>query len=122
MEVAEYLRQAILDAFKNSKELPELTSILEYVISGSNTTDFSEHLKRIILSIGQDICRGVSNGKWKLPLASTICNLHRGMKVVTIINRLGHCESYNYIRKLVNIMVMALKNVLPLITSQIVIR
>ena len=63
MEVAEYLRQAILDAFKNSKELPELTSILEYVISGSNTTDFSEHLKRIILSIGQDICRRVSNGK-----------------------------------------------------------
>ena len=120
MEVAEYFQQAILDAFKNSKELPELTSILEYVISGSNTTDFSEHVKRIILSIGQDICGGVSNGKWKLPLASTIC--HRSMKVITIINRLGHCESYNYIRKLVNIMVMALKNVLPLVTSQIVIR
>ena len=79
MEADEYLQVAILDAFKNSKVLswpptaddpdyspllpPELTSFLEYVISDSNTAGCSEYVKCIILSIGQDICRGVSNGK-----------------------------------------------------------
>ena len=63
MEAAEYVRQAILDAFKNSKELTwpptaddldrtpplpsELISFLEYVISGSNTADCYEHVKRL---------------------------------------------------------------------------
>ena len=83
---------------------PELTRFLEYVISGSNTADCSEHVKRIILSIDQDICRGVSNGKWKMLkhvlLASTIRHLYRGKKLMIIINWLGHCDSYNYICEL----------------------
>ena len=82
MEASEYLRQAILNAFNNSKELPwpptagdlgnfpplppKLTSFLEYVILGSNTADCSEHKKRIIMSFGQDIYQGVSHGKWML--------------------------------------------------------
>ena len=141
MEAAEYLRQAIHYAFKHIKKLPwpstaddldysppippELKSFLEYVISSSKTADFSEPVKHIILSIGQNICRGVSNVKWKLPkyilLASTICHLCRGKKFVTIINRLSHYESYNYISKLENPMVMAPEDISSLITSQITI-
>ena len=106
MDAAEYLQQAILDVFKNSKEMScpstaddldystplptELTRFMEYVILRSNTADCSEHVKRIILSIGQDICRGISNGKWKLHkhilLESTICHLSCDKKLVTIIN------------------------------------
>ena len=109
----------------NSPSLPpELTSFLEYVISGTNTAECSDHVKRIILSIGQDICRGVTNGEWKLPkhilLASTIRHLYRGKKLVTIINRLGHCESYNFIMELDNAMAMALEEVSSLVTPQIV--
>ena len=140
MEAAEYLRQAILGAFRNSKEIawpptaddldyspplpPELKSFLKYVISGSNTADCCKHVKRIILSTGQDICHGVSNVRWKLPkhilLASTIRHLYRGKKLVTIINRLGHCGSNKYISELDKVIVMALEDVSSLVTSQIV--
>ena len=64
----------------------------------------------------------VSNGKWKLHkyilLASTIRHLYRGKKLVIIINRLGHWESYNYISELDNVMVMALEDVSSLEISQ----
>ena len=135
MEAVEYLQEAILNAFKNSKEVPwpptaddldyspllppKLTSSLEYMILGSNTTDCSEHVKCIILSVGQDICRGVSTGKWKLPehilLASTIHHLYCGKKLVTIINRLGHCKSYNCISELDSVMATALEGVSSLV-------
>ena len=83
MEAAEYLRQAILDTFKNSKELPwpptaddldysplfppEFTSFLEYVMSDSSTADFSRPVKHIILSIWQDIC--LLSIEWKMEAA-----------------------------------------------------
>ena len=138
MEAAEYLRQAILDAFKNSKELHwpltandldyspllprKLLCFLEYVISGSSTADFSKH---VVLSIGQVICRRASNGKYKLPkqilLRSTNRHLYQGKKLVTIISRLGHYESYNYISELDNAMPMVLEDVLSLVTYQIAI-
>ena len=41
---------------------------------------------------------------------------------MTIINRLGHCKSYNYISELDNATAMALEDVSLLVTSQIVIR
>ena len=65
MEEAEYLQQTILDASKNSKELPwpptandldysplvppNLKCYLEYVILVSNNADFSKHVKCTIL-------------------------------------------------------------------------
>ena len=140
MEAAEYLQQTILDAFKNSMKLswppianeldyspplpPQFKRSLEYMISGSNTFDCSEHVKGIILLIGQDICDRVSNGKQKRPkhilLASKIRHLYCGKKLVTIMSRMGHCEPYNYISELDNTMTMVLEDVLGLVTSQIV--
>ena len=103
---------------------PELRRFLGYAISGSNISDCSEHVKCIILLICQDICHGISNGKWNLTkhilLTSTIYHLYRGKWLMTIINRPGHCESYSCISKLQNVMAMALEDVLSLITSRLV--
>ena len=52
------------------------------------------------MSIGQDVCRAVLNGEWKLGkhilLTSTIRHLFRSKQLTTILNRLGHCESYHF--------------------------
>ena len=82
-DVALLLRVMIQKAFSESKELPwpppastlEVTDdvipspmkrFLSLVISGIPTVT-SDRTERIIFSIGQDICRAVTNGEWKLP-------------------------------------------------------
>ena len=58
--------------------------------------------KRNVLfyQIGQDLCRSVTEGEWKLPkhilLCMTIRHLYRSKQLATILNRLGHCESYDF--------------------------
>lgn len=51
-------------------------------------------------SIGQDICRAVTNGKWKLPkhilLCSTIRHFFRSKELITLLNKLGHWENYYF--------------------------
>ena len=55
---------------------------------------------RLIYSIGQDICRTVTNGEWKFPKHVLICftirHLYRSKQLTQILNRIGHCESYQY--------------------------
>ena len=139
-EVALLLRQIIQHAFKESESSPwpptaddldivpslpsELIKFLNFVISGEEDTEGSEKVHRIILSIGQDICRAVTHGEWKLPkhilFAATIRHLYRSKKLVTIINRLGHCESYDFCLELDTAMAKDLEEVSTLLTPQIV--
>jgi len=48
----------------------------------------------------QDVCRATTKGKWRFPkhvlLATTLRHLYRSKKLIMIINRLGHCESYSF--------------------------
>ena len=77
----------------------ELGRFLTLVLSGDGVSD-CEKTKRLVLSIGQDLCRAVTNGEWKLPkhvlLCATVRHLYRSRQLTTILQRLGHCESYDF--------------------------
>ena len=113
-EVGLQLRTVIQCAFKSSKELvwpptihdipepefpEELQKFLNYVLDGQEMNT-CERTKRLMLSIGQDICRTTTAGQWKMPkhilLCTTIRHLYRCRQLTTILNRLGHCESYDF--------------------------
>ena len=80
-EVALFLRKVIMKAHKEAEELPwpptaeeiacrsdeqvpiDLKRFLNLVLSG-NEKETSEKTLRLVVSIGQDVCRTVSNGEW----------------------------------------------------------
>ena len=127
-DVALYLRSVIRRAFNESKVQPwppsaddlqnssedgmcaELARFLNLVISGdAESGKKCVKTMRIVQSIDQDICRAVTNGEWKLPkhilLSTTVRHLYRSRKLTTILNRLGHCESYDFTLELETAMV-----------------
>jgi hypothetical protein len=115
-DVALLLRGTILRAFEESNDLrwppstcdlevkdgvipPALYRFLSLVISGQPTTA-SDRAERLVFSIGQDMCRATTNGEWKLPkhilLCMTLRHLFRSKQLLTLLNRLGHCENYSF--------------------------
>ena len=47
---------------------PDLMKFLTIVMSGeANVGEKCEKTRHIVLSIGQDLCRAVTKGEWKLP-------------------------------------------------------
>ena len=141
-DVALLLRHNILQAFRESKGLPwpptaedmELTSekllpadlvrFLSLIMTGKEDVEMSEKMKRLVFSIGQDLCRAVSDGKWKLPkhvlLCVTIRHLFRSKQLTMILNRLGHSESYDFGLELETALAKALDEVSTYLTPQIV--
>ena len=117
-DAAQILRSGIFNAYKNNKELPwpptaddmelnaenflpaELTRFLSLLIAGKEVNETREKVRRLIFSIGQDPCRAATNGTWKLPkhilLCVTVRHLFRSKKLTSILNRLGHSESYDF--------------------------
>ena len=118
-DTAGFLREVILNAFKNSQEVPwppsvediekmateklpeELERFLNLVFSGKEPSmEICERTKRFIYSIGQDVCRAVSQGRWKLSKHILVCvtirHLFRSKQLTTILNPLCHCESYSF--------------------------
>jgi hypothetical protein len=85
------LRGNILQAFREFQSLPwlptyddmelssdkvlpsDLVRFLTMVMSGNEDMETSEKMKRLAYSIRQDICRAVSEGKWKLPKHMLLC-------------------------------------------------
>ena len=45
--------------------------------------------------IGQDIVRSGSHGKVKTPKHMAVCHLTGSKQIIKILNRLGHCASYD---------------------------
>ncbi len=75
------------------------------------------------MSIGQDICRAVTNGEWKLPkhilLCATLRHLFRSTQLITLMNRLGHCENNSYASELESAIATTLQESSSLLTNQI---
>ena len=121
--VALQLRNTILQAFSESKDLPwppiaddmelisedllppALVRFLSLVMTGKENMPNNEKVNLLVYSIGQDLCRAVSEGKWKLPkhilLCETVRHLFRRKQLTNILHRLGHCESYDFSLELV---------------------
>lgn len=140
-DVAFRLRDLILRAYKNSKNIPwpptandmelsseeilppDLVRFLSIVMAGKEDTETSEKTKRLVFSIGQDLCRVVSDGKWKLPkhilLCVTVRHLFRSKQLTTILNRLGHSETYNFGLEMETALTKALDDVSTHLTPQI---
>ena len=57
----------------------ELDQFLKIVISGRESE--SVKVNRLVLSIGQDICRAATNGHWTLPKHILLCMTLRHMSV-----------------------------------------
>ncbi|KAK3700755.1 hypothetical protein QZH41_010937 [Actinostola sp. cb2023] len=142
-DVALLLRNLIQQAFKQSKSLPwppsadelevnstdeilppDLVRFLNYVVSGDENERKCEKTRRIVLSIGQDICRAVTNGEWKMPkhilLCTTLRHLYRSKQLTTILSRLGHCETYDFGLELETALAKALDEVSTSLTPQII--
>ena len=139
-EVALLLRGIILRAFKESKDLPwppaasdlairdgvipdTLQRFLTFVACGQPTAS-SDHSERIIFSIGQDLCRAVTNAEWKLPkhilLCLTLRHMFRSKQLLTILNRLGQCESYSFAVELETAIATVLEQKSSLLNANIV--
>ena len=75
-----------------------LQNFLNVVMAGKPEVTY-ERINRLVLSIGQDFFRSVTDGEWKLPkhilLCTTISHLYRSKQLTNILFRLGHCESYD---------------------------
>ena len=110
-DTAKSLRDSILQAFRKSKEMTwpltledvkklvsqplseELQRFLSLEFSGKEPEMVQDdRTKRFIYSIGQDVCRAVSQGRWKLAkhilICMTIRHLYRSKQLPTILNRL----------------------------------
>ena len=115
VDVASSIRQDVLRAFENSESsgwppnheylkntdvVPaELTQFLTLVMK-ADTSKETDKTIRVVNSIAQDICRAVTNSAWKLPkhvaLCLTLRHLFRSKELITLLNRLGHCENYSF--------------------------
>ncbi len=75
------------------------------------------------MSICQDICRAVTNGEWKLPKHILLCetprHLFRSTQLITLMNRLGHCENNSYASELESAIATTLEESSSLLTNQI---
>lgn len=140
-DVAILLRQIIKDAFLKADEMiwpptagyletiespvPEsLQRFLRLLICGKNSVSLSEKTDRLVSSLGQDICRAATRGKWKLPKHILVCmtlrHLFRSAQLNTLMNRLGHAESYSYSLELETALATALEQASSVLTPQIV--
>ncbi|KAL7407118.1 hypothetical protein ABVT39_003386 [Epinephelus coioides] len=142
-DVALLLRGVIQQAFSKSKSLPwpptaddpeinsegvlppGLTKFLNIVISGEESVGemcVKTHL--LVLSIVQDLCRAVTNGEWKLPkhilLCCTVRHLYHSRQLTTILNRLGHSESYDFGLELETAMAKATDEMSTYLTPKII--
>ena len=79
--------------------------------------------QRLVYSIGQDICRAVTNDQWKLHKHVLICitmrHLFRSAELITLLNRFGHCENYSFSLELETAIANALQQTSTLLSTQI---
>ena len=101
----------------------ELDRFIKYVLAGK-VDETSVQTDRLVSSIGQDICRAVTNGEWKLPkhilLTMALRHLYRSKQLTTLLNRFGHCESHAFSIELETAIANALEKTSSLLTSQII--
>jgi hypothetical protein len=79
---------------------------------------------RLVNSIGQDICRAVTHGRWKLPKHILLCmalrHWFRSAEITTLLNRLGHSETYSFSLECETSIAIAVETTSTLLSPQIV--
>lgn len=139
-EVALHLRKVITEAFEKSNSLPwppteeflvqadvipsELNKFLHFLFEGKSANP-SERIQRLASSVGQDICRAVTNGRWTQPKHVLVCmtlrHLFRSAQLITLMHKLGHCEHYTFVLELETAIGKALEEASNVISTQIAV-
>ncbi|XP_068203606.1 uncharacterized protein [Palaemon carinicauda] len=140
-DVALLLRQIIKDAFLKAGDMPwpptagyletlespvpeGLQKFLRLVICGNGSLPLSEKTERLVSSLGQDICRAATKGEWKLPKHILVCmtlrHLFRSAQLNTLMNRLGHAESYSFSLELETALATALAEATSVLSPNII--
>ena len=91
--------------YLQSSPIPDhLIKFLLKLVVPSKTKNVSLMYERKVQSIAQDICYSVTKGTWLLPkqllLGMSVHHLTGSAKLVTLLNRLGHCVSYSSVLQL----------------------
>ena len=106
--------------FKNAARV---RNISHHVIN-KQSEPTTPKVQRLILSIGQDLCRAATDGKWKMSkhvlLGMTLRHLIRSEQLVTLLNRMGHSENNSYILELETGLAKAIEETSTLLSTQIV--
>ena len=139
-DVASQLRSDIVTTFQQSDSLrwppsahhleemdnvvPEnVIKFLRCLLTGGDEAG-SRKVNRLVRSFGEDLSRATTKGQWKLPkhilLCMTLWHLYRSAKLVTLINRFGHCESYSFSFELETALAISVQESSQMLTSQIV--
>ena len=104
--------------------IPVLLQRFLSLILGNTEAPITTRSERIMFSIGQDICRAITNGGWKLPkhilLCTTIRHLFCSNQLITMLNRLGHCENNTFAAEMESALATSLAMSSSLLTNQIV--
>ena len=103
---------------------PDLKKFLTILITGHESDSNTAKVNRLVLSLGQDLCRSVTNGLWKLPkhilLCMTLRHMFRSAELITLISRLGHSENYSYSLELETALATMVQQSSNMLTSQII--
>ena len=102
-----------------------LREFLQVIVTGSSdSASISERVERLVSSIGQDICRAATNGKWTLPkhilVSMTLHHFFRSSQLNTLMNRLGHTKSYTFTLELETALASAIDQASGILSIQIV--
>jgi hypothetical protein len=100
--------------------IPEqLEKLLRALFMNVNSTK----VDRLVCSLGQDLCRTVTNGHWKLPkhiiLGMSLRHLFRSAELIKLMNRLGHCENYSFLLEIETAIATAVQNASSLLPVSI---
>ena len=102
----------------------DLKEFLTILITGRESHSSSAKVTPLVLSLGQDLCRSVTNGLWKLPkhilLCLTLRHMFRSAELITLISRLGHSENYSYSLELETALATMEQQSSNMLTSQII--
>jgi len=119
-EAAAILRRQIKEAHSSASDMPwpptaeylesrtvtptALTNFLSKVISGKSASCVTERTARLSNSIAEDICSATTHGRWTMPkhllLGMSLRHLTGSADVLSILNRYGHCQSYDKVLEL----------------------
>ena len=77
-----------------------LKDFLSKVINCKTYSNLSSKKEKVATSIAEDICYAKTNGQWKTNkhflLVITLHHLSGSTQLISIMNRFGHCQSYDH--------------------------
>ena len=86
---------------EESNQPPNMLIYFLSVLVGGRKPDLTCHQEQVTASIAQYICFITTKRKWKtskhVSLSLTLHHLTRGSKIITLLNRYGHCCSYSFV-------------------------